>query len=107
MTIDPKTGAMYVADGIGDKLYTIDKATGAATLIGSFGADGRDVSGLQFIGTTLYAVALKDAAPDVLLTVDRRQAQPLSLARRDQFWGHCCHGEGPGKRPCLHCRASD
>lgn len=70
MTIDPNTGQMYVADGIGDKLYTIDKTTGAATLVGPFGVIGRDVSGLQFIGNTLYGLALRDSNPDALVTVD-------------------------------------
>jgi hypothetical protein len=70
MTIDPGSGQMYVADGIGDKLYTINKATGATTLVGAFGVAGRDVSGLQFIGTTLYGLALNDSGPDVLGTVN-------------------------------------
>jgi DNA-binding beta-propeller fold protein YncE len=70
MTINPATGQMYVADGLGDKLYTIDKTTGVTTLVGSFGALGRDVSGLQFIGTTLYGLALNDANTDTLLTID-------------------------------------
>lgn len=70
MTINPNTGQMYVADGIGDKLYTVNKTTGAPTLVGSFGTDGRDVSGLQFIGSTLYGLALRDSSPDVLVTVD-------------------------------------
>jgi DNA-binding beta-propeller fold protein YncE len=70
MTIDPITGQMYVADGIGDTLYIVDKATGTASLVGAFGSIGRDVSGLQFIGDTLYGVALRDAAADVLVTVD-------------------------------------
>jgi len=70
MTISPGTGLMYVADGAGDNLYTVDKTTGAATLVGSFGSLGRDVSGLQFIGSTLYGLALRDSNPDVLLTVD-------------------------------------
>jgi DNA-binding beta-propeller fold protein YncE len=70
MTISPTTGQMYVADGLGDRLYTVDKATAAATPVGSFGATGRDVSGLQFIGSTLYGLALRDANPDVFGTVD-------------------------------------
>lgn len=70
MTIDPLTGVMYVANGLGDNLYTVSKTTGAATLVGSFGAAGRDVSGLQFIGSTLYGLALRDAAIDALGTVD-------------------------------------
>jgi hypothetical protein len=70
MTIDPGSGQMYVADGIGDALYTVNKTNGAATLVGSFGPLGRDVSGLQFIGSTLYGLALVDSGPDVLLTVD-------------------------------------
>jgi len=70
MTISPITGQMYVADGIGDKLYTVNKSTGATTLVGSFGSLGRDVSGLQFIGTTLYGLALNDSSPDTLLTIN-------------------------------------
>ena len=70
MTINPNTGQMYVADGIGDKLYRVDKTTGAPTLVGPFGAIGRDVSGLQFIGNTLYGLALRDANTDALITVD-------------------------------------
>lgn len=70
MTIDPISGKMYVADGAGDTLYTIDKTTGAATLVGSFGTVGRDVSGLQFIGSTLYGLALRDSSEDALVTVD-------------------------------------
>ncbi len=70
MTIDPLTGQMFVADGTGDKLYTVNKSTGAASLVGAFGSDGRDVSGLQFIGSTLYGLALNDAGADVLGTVD-------------------------------------
>jgi DNA-binding beta-propeller fold protein YncE len=72
MTIDPATGNMYVADGIGDKLYTIDKTNGNTTLVGAFGAIGRDVSGLQFIGSTLYGLALREGLPNAnaLVTVD-------------------------------------
>jgi len=70
MTISPTTGQMYVSDGIGDKLYIIDKTTGAATLVGSYGSLGRDVSGLQFIGDTLYGLALRDSNPDSLLTIN-------------------------------------
>jgi DNA-binding beta-propeller fold protein YncE len=70
MTIDPNTGTMYVADGAGDRLYTVNKTTGITTLVGSFGVLGRDVSGLQFIGSTLYGLALNDSSPDTLLTID-------------------------------------
>jgi len=70
MTIDPITGAVYVADGAGDKLYTVNKTTGAATLIGSFGAAGRDVSGMQFFNGTLYGLALNDSNPDTLVTIN-------------------------------------
>lgn len=70
MTIDPVSGKIYVADGIGDSLYTINKTNGVTTLVGAFGANGRDVSGLQFIGTTLYGVALRDGAIDMLGTID-------------------------------------
>jgi hypothetical protein len=70
MTIDPVSGQMYVSDGIGDDLYTVDKTTGAATFVGSYGAIGRDVSGLQFFDGILYGLALGDSAGDVLVTVD-------------------------------------
>ena len=80
MTINPITGQMYVANGAGDNLYTVDKATGAPTLVGSFGSLGRDVSGLQFIGSTLYGLALTDNSPDVLLTVDPLTGVPTLIA---------------------------
>jgi hypothetical protein len=70
MTIDPVSGDMYVANGSGDNLYIVNKGTAAATLVGSFGAAGRDVSGLQFFDGTLYGLALRDGAPDVLGTVN-------------------------------------
>ncbi len=72
MTISPMTGEMFVSDGRfgGDNLYKVDKTTGSPTLVGAFGMDGRDVSGLQFIGSTLYGLALRDAAADALVTVD-------------------------------------
>ena len=50
--------------------YFVNKGTAAATLVGSFGAAGRDVSGLQFFDGTLYGLALRDGAPDVLGTVN-------------------------------------
>ncbi len=70
MTIDPVSGKMYVSDGAGDKLYTLDKTTGASTLVGSYGSGGRDVSGLQFIGSTLYGLALRDSTVDALGKID-------------------------------------
>jgi hypothetical protein len=70
MTIQPGTNNMYVADGIGDKLYIVNKLTAVASVVGPFGSLGRDVSGLQFIGSTLYGLALNDSNPDTLLTID-------------------------------------
>jgi DNA-binding beta-propeller fold protein YncE len=70
MTIDPVSGDMYVANGSGDNLYIVNKGTAAATLVGSFGAAGRDVSGLQFFDGMLYGLALRDNHPDVLGTVN-------------------------------------
>ena len=70
MTIDPVSGDMYVANGSGDNLYIVNKGTAAATLVGSFGAAGCDVSGLQFFDGTLYGLALRDGDPDVLGTVN-------------------------------------
>ena len=57
-----------------DYIYTVNKATGAAALVGSFGATGRDVSGLQFIDSTLYGLALREGHnpspnPNALITV--------------------------------------
>ncbi len=79
MTIDPLTGLMYVADGIGDTLYTVDKTTGSPTLVGSFGSLGRDVSGLQFIGSTLYGLALRDGSADALLIIDPLTGAPTEV----------------------------
>jgi hypothetical protein len=69
LTIDPVSRKMYVSDGIGDKLYVMDKATGAVSLVGSYGVDGRDVSGLQFFDGKLYGLELKGST-DFLVTID-------------------------------------
>jgi DNA-binding beta-propeller fold protein YncE len=71
MTVDPITGNMYVADGWGDNLYIVNKNTATASLVGSFGAVGRDISGLQFIGSTLYGIAHRDGAVDALVTINK------------------------------------
>ena len=67
MTIDPRTGTLYVAIGSPDRIYTVDKGTGNADL---FGNTERDVSGLTFVGNTLYGLALRDWEPDLLVQID-------------------------------------
>jgi hypothetical protein len=67
MTIDPRTGTLYVAIGSPDRIYTVDKRTGTANL---FANTERDVSGLTFVGNTLYGLALRDWEPDLLVQID-------------------------------------
>ena len=67
MTIDPRTGTLYVAIGSPDRIYTVDKRTGTANLVGN---TERDVSGLTFVGNTLYGLALRDWEPDLLVQID-------------------------------------
>jgi len=67
MTIDPRTGTLYVAIGSPERIYTVDKGTGTATPVGN--TEG-DVSGLTFVGITLYGLALRDWEPDLLVQID-------------------------------------
>ena len=67
MTIDPRTGTLYAAIGSPDRIYIVDKGTGTATLVGN--TEG-DVSGLTFVGNTLYGLALRDREPDLLVQID-------------------------------------
>lgn len=54
------TGQMYAHDIVDDALYSVDMATGAATLIGSTGYDGNYAQGMDFDHNdgTLYAFLL-------------------------------------------------
>ena len=67
MTIDPHTGKLYVAIGSPERIYTVDKGTGRANLVGD--TEG-DVSGLTFVGDTLYGLALRGNEPDLLVQID-------------------------------------
>ncbi len=67
MTIDPRTGKVYVAIGSPEKIYTVDKATGKAHLVGN--TEG-DVSGITFAGNALYGLALRGNEPDLLVQIE-------------------------------------
>ena len=89
MTIHPRTGPLYVAIGSPERLYTVDKRTGAATLVGN---TEHDVSGLTFVENTLYGLALRDQGPDLLVQIDATRGDQNNWGNGDKFRVHCSHG---------------
>ena len=90
-----------------DSLYTVDPATGAATLVGVLGTN--EPSGLASHAGTLYMV---DLGTDSLYTVDpatgdatlvgvlgTNAAPGTGEPRRDALHGRCVHGQS------VHCRS--
>lgn len=56
------SGTIYAADNSSDSLYTLDAATGAASLVGAFTFDVGGVGGIDFApdGTLLYSTSSGD-----------------------------------------------
>jgi DNA-binding beta-propeller fold protein YncE len=90
LTFDPGRGLFFATDSGSDRLFTINPATGAATVIGPLGPSGRDVSGLALSRDgVLYGLALRDALPDLLVTIDQTTglATPVGLTGTNSFSG--------------------
>jgi DNA-binding beta-propeller fold protein YncE len=91
LTFDPRRGLFYATDSGSDRLFTINPATGVATVIGPLGPSGRDVSGLALDpgSGVLYGLALRDSLPDLLVTIDQTTglATPVGLTGTNSFSG--------------------
>ncbi|MDJ0848631.1 MAG: hypothetical protein QNK04_09660 [Myxococcota bacterium] len=76
LIFQPGTGTLYGVNAsisTADELLTIDPTTGAATVVGDLGPEGRDPSGLAFHSDgRLFSVAFKNnmRADDQLITID-------------------------------------
>ena len=71
----PSDGFLYAADSSLNRLVRVDPGTGNGTLVGPFNA--LDISGLTFVGSTLYG--LNSAPDDELVTVDLSTGNATSV----------------------------
>jgi len=72
---DPVNDVLYVINGTSDSLYTVDRGTGAATLVGSLGLDYFN-GGAEFFDGTLYAFIQDTSRQEFVLgTIDASTGQ--------------------------------
>ena len=91
IAVDPITGVMYAASNLGGDggvLVTVDKATGAGTVVGEFGVD--DIEGLAFFNDgQLYGSTGKDgqdpSTRNQLYRIDETTAAATLVAPFSQF----------------------
>lgn len=87
MTYDITTGIMYGAGGPGNaaNLYTIDEATGAATMVGAFGAGGYMLM-LACDGTgNMYGI---DISSDTLYSINKETGAATAIGATGQAFNY-------------------
>jgi len=80
LAFDPNDGTLYGSAGSGaDRIYTIDKSTGAVTLIGTTGPGG-STPDLFFDGTgSLFGSKGGGGSPNTLISIDKATAAGTAI----------------------------
>ena len=78
LAYDSLNDVMYMTSGGTDSLYTIDRATGAATLVGPMGGGTSNPQALTYdkVTDTMY---LMDTSSDLLYTLNRTTGAATSI----------------------------